>query len=73
MPKLFDAPIENIIDLMRKERIGKKIFAYESLIGKRIIRHGGTPIVEGIQAFFFFENPDKKKSQVYFLSRSKIS
>ena len=47
MPELFDASIENLIIALRKQRVGKRIFAYENLIEKRIIRDEGTPVIEG--------------------------
>jgi enterochelin esterase-like enzyme len=64
MQKLFDSSIEKIIAGLGKQRIGRRIFAFENLIEKRIIRDGGTPIVEGNTAYFLFKNEEKKKISV---------
>jgi enterochelin esterase-like enzyme len=64
MSKLFDGPIENIISAMRKQRTAKRVFAFESLIEKRIIRDGGAPIIEGKFAYFFCPNEDKKNISI---------
>src|SRR5579872_740845 len=61
MAKLFDLSIENLIEELRKQRIGKRVFAFETLIGKRIIRDGGTPIIEGDSCHFFHLNDGRKK------------
>src|SRR5579872_1068828 len=64
MSKLFDASIENLIEELRKQRIGKRVFAFESLIGKRIIRDGGTPIIEEDNAYFIYPNEEQKTISV---------
>ena len=56
MPELFEGPIENILDTFRKLRARKSIFAHEMLIEKRIIQSGGTPVIEGDAAYFFYWN-----------------
>ena len=64
MSKLFDTSIENLIESLRKQRIGKRIFAFESLIEKRIIRDGGTPIIEGDSAYFFYPSSENNEISV---------
>lgn len=56
MPELFDGPIENILEAFRRQRTKKSVFAHEMLIEKRIIQSGGTPVIEGDTAYFFYWN-----------------
>jgi len=56
MAELFDSPIDNILQSFQKQRLRKRIFAYEVLIEKRILQSGGTPIIEGDAAYFFYRN-----------------
>ena len=53
MAELFEGPIENIIESLGRQRVGKRVFAIEAALEKRIAREGGSPIVEGNHAFFF--------------------
>jgi enterochelin esterase-like enzyme len=62
MSKLFKLSIENLIEELGKQRIGKRIFAFESLIEKRLIRDGGTPIIEEDAAYFLYYSEEPKKS-----------
>ena len=56
MAELFDGPIENILEAIRRQRFRKRVFAYEMLIENRIIQSGGTPLTEGNAAYFFYRN-----------------
>jgi enterochelin esterase-like enzyme len=56
MAELFDGPIENILETIRRQRFRKRVFAYEMLIENRIMQGGGTPITEGNTAYFFYRN-----------------
>jgi enterochelin esterase-like enzyme len=64
MSKLFDSSIENLIEELRRQRTGKRIFAFENLIERRIIRDQGTPVIEGDTAYFFYQNAEKKKISI---------
>lgn len=64
MAELFDGPIENILEAFRGQRLRKRVFAYETLIEKRIIRSGGTPVIEGETAYFFFRNESEERVSV---------
>ncbi|MEI8135040.1 MAG: alpha/beta hydrolase-fold protein [bacterium] len=64
MSKLFDTSIESLITDLRKQRVGKRIFAFEQLLERRIARDGGTPIIEGDKAYFFFRSSDDEKISV---------
>jgi len=64
MSKLFDTSIENLIDCLSRQRTGKRIFAFESLIERRIIRDRGTPIIDGDEAYFFYRNENKKNISI---------
>ncbi len=64
MAELFDAPIDKILEELSKLRSRKRLFAYEILIEKRIMQAGGTPIVEGNTAYFFYRNESQEEVSV---------
>ena len=52
---LTENSIEVLVETLRKQRVTKKIVAAEGTIRKRISRAGGTPIIQGDIAHFFFD------------------
>ena len=64
MTEVFDASIDKILDAVQKQRSRKRVFAYEMLIEKRILQAGGTPIIEGNTAYFFYRNDSREKVYV---------
>ena len=64
MAELFDASIENILETMQKQRLRKRVFAYEMLLEKRILQSGGTPVIEGSAAYFFYRNDSGEEVSV---------
>lgn len=58
MPELFDSSLDNIISLLAKQRFAKRIAEYEAQIEERIKLGCGTPVIEGDNAYFFYDNPN---------------
>ncbi len=64
MAEVFDLPIEIILETVQKLRVRKRVFAYEMLIEKRIMQAGGTPVIEGNRAYFFYRNESEEEVSV---------